>query len=82
MYANGWRSVFLKKCPFKCVTIGQRLCADVFRSLILRSKVSFASGFTNRIMVLVMNGCQSETDGLSLFKLFRVSTVFNPAGCP
>ena len=38
--------------------MGQRLCADGFRSL-LRSKVSFDGCNVDRIMDVVMNGCQS-----------------------
>lgn len=51
--------VFLNECLFGCVTIGQRLCADVFRSLMLWSKISFASDVTGKIRGGIMNGCQS-----------------------
>lgn len=50
--------VFLIDTLFTSVMMGQRLCADVFRSL-LRSKVSFAGDVVDRIMGLVRNGCQS-----------------------
>lgn len=51
--------VFLNVFRFDSVMIGQRLCADVFRSLMLWTKISFASGVTDRIMGRLMNGCRS-----------------------
>lgn len=44
--------VFLSNTGFTYVMMGQRLCADVLRSL-LRSKVSFAGDFIDRIIGLV-----------------------------
>lgn len=39
--------VFLNDFVFNCVKMGQRLCADVFRSL-LRSKISFVGGVIDK----------------------------------